>query len=560
MDYEIGSRAGDYKILDVLGAGGMGKVYKVQNVISDRVEAMKVLLPNLEGDPELADRFVREIKVQASLDHPNIAALHTALRLDNQLMMLMEFVEGVTLEHMLKSGPIPIDKAVDYVGQVLSALAYAHAHGVVHRDIKPANMILTPKGVIKLMDFGIAKLTADRKLTQTGATVGSLYYMSPEQIKGATDLDARSDLYSLGVALYEIVTGARPFQGDSEYSIMSAHLEKTPVAPIQIDPSLPEVLNAVVLMSIEKDPAKRFQTADAFRTALMSVKPRAAAQAPAQAPAPQAAPRPAPVPFSAPVTPPPPAARPAGRPSGGHRALYLILGAVLMLAVLVVAAMQAPKLMHKNVAQEAAPMTANTSAPAPNPAGQSTVPETSPVAEQAAPATNQMPQAPVQAPAKTIAQPGQTQRQTTPSKPVASQQNSRPAATSSSVQSQTQVQAQSSPSQTQQSAPPQTAPAVQPSVPAVSPADAAALNEAKEQLPQLGIRASAVRSSLENLQRSQAKQGLSLRADIVATAQRMDYQLSQADDAIKRGDGPAAKKSLDAAERAVSKLESFLGH
>ena len=108
MDYEIGSRAGDYKILDVLGAGGMGKVYKVQNVISDRIEAMKVLLPNLEGDPELADRFIREIKVQASLDHPNIAALHTALRLDNQLMMLMEFVEGVTLEHMLKSGPIPI--------------------------------------------------------------------------------------------------------------------------------------------------------------------------------------------------------------------------------------------------------------------------------------------------------------------------------------------------------------------------------------------------------------------------------------------------------------------
>src|SRR5664279_341458 len=297
MDYEIGSRTGDYKILDVLGAGGMGKVYKVQNVISDRIEAMKVLLPNLEGDPELADRFIREIKVQASLDHPNIAALHTALRLDNQLMMLMEFVEGVTLEHMLKSGPIPIAQAVDYIAQVLSALSYAHAHGVVHRDIKPANMILTPKGSIKLMDFGIAKLTADHKLTQTGATVGSLYYMSPEQIKGSTDLDARSDLYSLGVALYEIVTGARPFQGDSEYSIMSAHLEKTPVPLLQIDPSLPSALNAVVLMSIEKDPAKRFQSAEAFRTALMSVK----AHSPAPQPSAPALPRPAPVPFSAPV-------------------------------------------------------------------------------------------------------------------------------------------------------------------------------------------------------------------------------------------------------------------
>ncbi len=185
MNYEIGSRVGDYEVLEVLGAGGMGRVYKVRNVISDRVEAMKVLLPDLEGDAELADRFMREIKVQASLDHPNIAALHTALRLDNQLLMLMEYVEGVTIEAVLRSGRIPIDKAIDYTAQVLSALSYAHAHGVVHRDLKPANMIITPSGVVKLMDFGIAKMVADRKLTQTGRTVGSLYYMSPEQIKGA---------------------------------------------------------------------------------------------------------------------------------------------------------------------------------------------------------------------------------------------------------------------------------------------------------------------------------------------------------------------------------------
>ena len=216
MNYDIGSRVGDYEVLEVLGAGGMGRVYKVRNVISDRVEAMKVLLPDLQGDAELADRFMREIKVQASLDHPNIAALHTALRLDNQLLMLMEYVEGVTIEAVLRSGRIPIDKAIDYTAQVLSALSYAHAHGVVHRDLKPANMIVTPSGVVKLMDFGIAKMAADRKLTQTGRTVGSLYYMSPEQIKGAADLDPRSDLYSLGISLYEMVTGARPFQGDSE--------------------------------------------------------------------------------------------------------------------------------------------------------------------------------------------------------------------------------------------------------------------------------------------------------------------------------------------------------
>ncbi len=153
-------------------------------------------------------------------------------------------------------------------------------------------MILTPKGVIKLMDFGIAKLAADRKLTQTGSTVGSLYYMSPEQIKGV-DLDPRSDLYSLGISMYEILAGERPFKGDSEYSIMVAHLEQTPVPLLQVNPGLPAALNEIVLMSFEKDPAKRFQSAEAFRNALLSLPARGqAAPAPAQA---KAAPAVAPI-------------------------------------------------------------------------------------------------------------------------------------------------------------------------------------------------------------------------------------------------------------------------
>src|SRR5690348_15977157 len=185
MAIEVGSTIGDYEVVAILGAGGMGKVYKVRNVISDRIEAMKVLLPDLATQPELADRFLREIKVQASLEHPNIAALHTAVRVDNQLLMLMEFVDGVTVEQKLKDGPLPVAQAVDYIMQVLSALDYAHAHGVVHRDIKPANMMLTPSGTVKLMDFGIAKASTDHKLTMTGTTMGSLDYMSPEQIQGA---------------------------------------------------------------------------------------------------------------------------------------------------------------------------------------------------------------------------------------------------------------------------------------------------------------------------------------------------------------------------------------
>ncbi len=163
----------------------MGKVYKVRNVISDRVEAMKVLLPDLTEAPELADRFMREIKMLASLNHPNIAALHTALRLENQLLMIMEFVEGRTLEDRLREGPVPVWEAVDAISQVLSALGYAHERGVVHRDIKPANMMVTATGEVKLMDFGIAKAMADRKLTMTGTTLGSLFYMSPEQMKGS---------------------------------------------------------------------------------------------------------------------------------------------------------------------------------------------------------------------------------------------------------------------------------------------------------------------------------------------------------------------------------------
>src|ERR1035437_6727200 len=343
MNYEIGSRVGDYEVLEVLGAGGMGRVYKVRNVISDRVEAMKVVLPDLEGDADLADRFMREIKSQASLDHPNIAALHTALRLDNQLLMLMEYVEGVTIETVLRSGRLPIDKASDYTAQVLSALSSAHARGVVHRDLKPANMIVTPGGVVKLMDFGIARMAADRKLTEVGRAVGSLYYMSPEQIKGAVDPDPRSDLYSLGISLYEMVTGARPFQGDSEYSIMAAHLETAPPPPIQLDPNLPAALSEIVLMALEKDPAQRFQTADAFRAALLSV--RGSGQTVVRPAVPMATFAAAPVA----VAPPPPAAR-------SHRGLYIALGSLATITVIVAAITQIPKFRHP--AAESAPAAA----------------------------------------------------------------------------------------------------------------------------------------------------------------------------------------------------------
>lgn len=267
----IGQTVGEYRVVDVIGAGGMGTVYKVQHLISDRIEAMKVILPELIDSPELADRFIREIKVQARLSHPNIASLHNALRLDNQFLMVMEYVDGNTLHARLRHGSIDAASSVEIILQVLSALAYAHSQGVVHRDIKPANIMFTSGGIAKLMDFGIARSLSDQHLTRAGAAVGSVYYMSPEQVQ-AGEVDSRSDLYSVGIMLYEMATGTRPITGDSSWAVMNAHLNFVPRAPNAVNPKLPPGLSATILKAIEKSPAARFQNAlefsDTLKTAL----------------------------------------------------------------------------------------------------------------------------------------------------------------------------------------------------------------------------------------------------------------------------------------------------
>jgi serine/threonine-protein kinase len=271
VSFETGTTVGDYEIVDLVGRGGMGRVFKVRNLISDRIEAMKVLLPDAAGHPDLAERFTREIKVVAALEHPHIASMRTALRLDGQLVMVMEYVEGASLDEQLRRGPIALWSGVGYITQVLAALDYAHKHGVIHRDIKPSNILITAHDEVKLTDFGIASREGDARLTATGVALGSLYYMSPEQIR-ATALDARSDLYSVGVTLYECVTGRRPIQGDSYFSIMKGHLEQVPASPLQLLPEqVPPALSRIIEKSLEKAPEKRFQTAEAFREALLAV-------------------------------------------------------------------------------------------------------------------------------------------------------------------------------------------------------------------------------------------------------------------------------------------------
>ena len=267
MAFNIGDTIGDYRIVELLGSGGMGSVYRVRNLITDREEAMKALLPSLYSTPELAERFSREIRIQASLEHPNIASLRTAIRFDNQLLMIMEFVEGITLDQRLRQSPIQVLQAIQWIRETLSALSYAHGRSVIHRDIKPANIMLTKTGAVKLTDFGVASMTETSNLTRTGTAMGSLHYMSPEQIK-AKHADCRSDIYSLGITFYQMLSGRRPFEGNSDYEIMKAHLQFEPPSLLALNPSLPPSLIAVVFRAMAKNPEDRFQTASEFQAAL----------------------------------------------------------------------------------------------------------------------------------------------------------------------------------------------------------------------------------------------------------------------------------------------------
>jgi serine/threonine-protein kinase len=554
MNVQIGSTVGDYQIVGVLGAGGMGKVYKVRNAISDRVEAMKVLLPDLAAQPELSDRFLREIKTQASLEHPNIAALHTALRVDNQLLMLMEFVEGVTLEQKLKEGPLAIEQAVDYISQVLSALDYAHQHGVIHRDIKPANMMLTPAGLIKLMDFGIAKGSGDQRLTMTGTTMGSLYYMSPEQIRGAANVDARADLYSVGVTLYELVTGKRPFDGDSQFAIMSAHLEKTPVPPVEVDPRLPQGLNDAILMSVAKDPGMRFQTAGAFRAAVQSILP--AKQA---APIPQAAPPPParaitqpppPVPAFQPMAPAPQAVVAASPKS--KRGLWMAAGA-LAAALGAIAVIEFGP-WKDTKAQTPPPSQAQAQPTAPGPAPVQTAPPVAEPASQPVAAPSPQPQtaAPVPAVAKSKMAGKPAASQTVASSTVATSVQPAQTVTQPAVQPPV-AQPTPQPAQQQVTQQPPKPAEPQPAMPS-----RAEIMAARERRAQLDARAGGIRTSLQSLQRSQSASGLNLSARFTGPASLMDTYLKAASDALRDNDLASAKDFMDKAERQVEILEKLL--
>jgi serine/threonine protein kinase len=270
MSFHVGEVIGDYQIVAIIGAGSMGQVYQVEHRITKRREAIKVLSAEPATYVQI-HRFEREIAVHSQLNHPNIATTHNALRVEGKLILVMEFVEGQTLENLLRRSKPRMDAGIDYIRQILSALRYAHSRGVVHRDVSPANLIVTPNGILKLTDFGVSKSFGDSQLTNLGEIIGSTGYMAPEQARGGANPDRRSDLYSVGAILYEILTGRKPFGEHRNLGALLSESEPEPALPTDVDPGLRPEWNTIVRTAMNKDRALRYQSADEFLLALESI-------------------------------------------------------------------------------------------------------------------------------------------------------------------------------------------------------------------------------------------------------------------------------------------------
>jgi serine/threonine protein kinase/tetratricopeptide (TPR) repeat protein len=271
----IGTTISNYKILEKLGEGGMGVVYKAQHLKLDRPVAIKFLPPHLSASEENKARFVQEAKATAALNHPNILNIFDIDEQDGQMYFVMEYIEGKTLKTHIAglkaSDAIPIGQAIDWTIQLARGLRAAHEKNIIHRDIKPENIMLTKEGAPKIMDFGIAKLKDTQGLTKPGMSVGTLSYMSPEQAQG-NPADQRSDIWSLGVVFYEMLTREVPFRSEHEAALMYLIINSQPAIPSQIDRRVSPQVDAVVMKLLEKDPVLRFQNTDEVINALQAVK------------------------------------------------------------------------------------------------------------------------------------------------------------------------------------------------------------------------------------------------------------------------------------------------
>ncbi|MFC1543789.1 protein kinase [Gemmatimonadota bacterium] len=254
----IGRTVGRYKIIDQLGEGGMGSVWKAEDTTLGRLVALKTISGTLADDPEARERFVREAQAASALNHPNITTVHDLLEEDGEHLICMEYVEGKTVRDMVESGRVGVKKAVDIILQVAEALETAHRKGILHRDIKSSNIMVTMEGRVKVLDFGLVHLEERSQLTRTGTTLGTLSYSSPEQLTGG-GYDERSEVWSLGVVLYEMLTGRLPFSSPSEGELVFAIINNEQEPPTRFREDLPESVGRILLRMLEKDPAERYQ-------------------------------------------------------------------------------------------------------------------------------------------------------------------------------------------------------------------------------------------------------------------------------------------------------------